>query len=206
MTSPANEKARTATLARTTKETQISMELNLDGAGRGGFDLEIPFFQHMLDHLVKHSGFDLKLHLRGDHEVDCHHSVEDTGLVLGSLLHQAIGDRAGMSRYGHFTLPMDEVLTTVAVDLGGRFQFVCTGADHARAGKFGIYDAELSFEFLEKFAMNARMNLHVMVHYGRNLHHIHESIFKALGRALRQAVAMDPIMGNEVPSTKGVLE
>lgn len=197
---------RKASLERKTKETEIRMSLNLDGEGGARLDTQIPFFNHMLDHLVKYSRFDLDLMLRGDIEIDCHHSVEDTGLVLGSLMREAMGDRAGMSRFGHFTLPMDEVLVTAAVDLGGRYYFKINNPDLLSGGKFGIYDSELSAEFLQKMAMNAKMNLHIMIHYGENLHHIHEAIFKALGKALRMAVQIDPALKGDIQSTKGVLE
>ncbi len=197
---------RQASLNRKTKETEISMTLDLDGRGAAKLDTGIPFFDHMLDHLTKHSHFDLELKLKGDLDIDAHHSVEDAGLVFGSLLHEAVGDRAGMSRYGHFTLPMDEVLVTVAVDLGGRFYFHSENAESMKSGRFGIYDAELSLEFLQKFAMTAKMNLHVVIHYGDNTHHIHEAVFKALGRALRMAVTVDPGMSGVIPSTKGILE
>ncbi len=167
-------------------------------------DTEIPFFEHMLSHLSKHGMIDIDLWLRGDIEIDCHHSVEDTAILMGSMLHKSLGDKAGIFRYGHFTLPMDEVLTTVAVDLGGRFFFQYTGPK--LNGKFGVYDAELTLEFLQKFALNAKMNLHVLIHYGENRHHIHESIFKALGKALRMAIARDEKSDGIIPSTKGLLE
>jgi imidazoleglycerol-phosphate dehydratase len=197
--------ARTAQAARKTSETEISLQIDLDGTGKGVFDTEIPFFDHMLDHIARHGLLDIDLKLRGDLGIDCHHSVEDTAIVFGGLIAQALGDKAGIRRYGHFTLTMDEVLTTVAVDLGGRFNFTYKGPDLTQQGKFGIYDAELTTEFLQKFAMNAKMNLHVLVHYGENRHHIHESIFKALGRALRMAVERDERQKG-VPSTKGMLE
>lgn len=146
----------------------------------------------------------MDLFLRGDIGIDCHHSVEDTAILLGSMIHKELADKKGIFRYGHFTLPMDEVLTTVAVDFGGRFYFNYTGPK--LDGKFGIYDAELSLEFLQKLALNARMNLHVIVHYGENRHHIHESIFKALGKAMRMAIALDTEDPNSIPSTKGMLE
>ncbi|MDH5656356.1 MAG: imidazoleglycerol-phosphate dehydratase HisB [Spirochaetia bacterium] len=190
---------------RKTKETEIDFTLNLYGEGKAVFNTEIPFFEHMLDHVARQSLMDIDLKLKGDIGIDCHHSVEDTGIVFGNLLHQALGDKSGIGRYGHFTITMDEVLATVALDLGGRFSFVWNAPDKIREGKFGIYDAELSLEFLEKFAQNAKMNLHVLVHYGENRHHIHEAVFKALGRALRMAVEMDPRRSG-VASTKGVLE
>jgi imidazoleglycerol-phosphate dehydratase len=191
-------------IERKTNETYIKLKINLDGEGKYTFDTEIPFFEHMLSHISKHSGIDMDLFLRGDLEIDCHHSVEDTGIVFGKLLYEALGDKKGIFRYGHFTLPMDEVLTTVAIDLGGRYHFKYTGPDLSKMGKFGIYDSELTLEFLEKFAMNAKMNLHVLVHYGKNRHHIHESIFKGLGKALKMAISISN--QNIIPSTKGLLE
>ncbi|WCL48622.1 imidazoleglycerol-phosphate dehydratase HisB [Leptospira sp. GIMC2001] len=190
--------------SRKTQETDIRLSLNPRGKGIYKFDTEIPFFDHMLSHIAKHGMMDLDVWLRGDLGIDCHHSVEDTAILLGTTLHKQLGDKAGIRRYGHFTIPMDEVLTTVAVDLGGRFYFKYTGPE--LIGKFGIYDAELSLEFLQKFALNAKMNLHVVVHYGENRHHIHESIFKGLGKALRMALSLDPDAIGEIPSTKGVLE
>lgn len=182
------------------------MGIDLDGTGRYQLDSQIPFFDHMLSHISKHGLIDLELWLRGDTGIDCHHSVEDTAIVFGQLLREALGGRAGLCRYGHFTLPMDETLCTVAVDLGGRFHFSYRGPDSIKMGKFGIYDAELSLEFLQKFAMHAAMNLHVVVHQGDNRHHIHESVFKALGRALRMAASIDPRLDGAVPSTKGLLD
>jgi imidazoleglycerol-phosphate dehydratase len=190
--------------SRKTTETDIQMELNPRGRGVYRFDTQIPFFEHMLSHICKHGLIDMDLYLRGDIEIDCHHSVEDTAILFGTILHKSLGDKKGIFRYGHFTLPMDEVLTTVSVDLGGRYYFKYTGPH--LTGKFGIYDAELSLEFLQKFALNAKMNLHVVVHYGENRHHIHESIFKALGKSLRQAISFDSESLTEIPSTKGVLE
>ncbi|MCB1156380.1 MAG: imidazoleglycerol-phosphate dehydratase HisB [Leptospiraceae bacterium] len=190
--------------ARKTSETDIRLKLNLRGTGKYSFDTEIPFFEHMLSHISKHGLIDLELHLRGDIGIDCHHSVEDTAILLGEMIHKSLGDKKGIFRYGHFTLPMDETLTTVALDFGGRYAFRYTGP--VLEGKFGIYDAELSLEFLQKLAMNARMNLHVLVHYGENRHHIHESIFKCLGKAIRMAVAIDSQNAEHIPSTKGVLE
>lgn len=197
---------RRAEGARKTSETDIRLAIGLDGNGKTNFDTEIPFFEHMLSHIAKHGLIDIDLHLRGDLEIDGHHSVEDTAILFGKLLHDSLGDKKGIRRYGHFTLTMDETLTTVAVDLGGRFNFTYKGPDAINVGKFGVYDAELSLEFLQKFAMNAKMNLHVLIHYGQNRHHLHESVFKALGRALRMAVEVDPRAGDAVPSTKGMLE
>ena len=190
--------------SRKTTETDIKLSLNLYGKGEYLFDTEIPFFEHMLSHICKHGKIDMNLFLRGDIGIDCHHSVEDTAILLGGMIHKLLGTKKGINRYGHFTLTMDEVLTTVAVDLGGRFFYKYTGPE--LIGKFGIYDAELSSEFLQKLALNAKMNIHVVVHYGENRHHIHESIFKALGRALRMAIALDLDSPDSIPSTKGILE
>lgn len=197
---------RVASGKRKTGETDIELKINLDGTGQSKFDTQIPFFEHMLTHISKHGLIDIDLFLRGDLEIDGHHSVEDTGILLGKLFYDGLGDKKGIRRYGHFTLTMDETLTTVALDFGGRFNFTYRGPESIKVGKFGVYDAELSLEFLQKFAMNAKMNLHVLVHYGENRHHIHESVFKALGRALRMAVEIDERGANQIPSTKGVLE
>lgn len=197
---------RRAEGARKTSETDIRMVIGLDGSGKTNLDTEIPFFEHMLSHIAKHGLIDIDLYLRGDLKIDGHHSVEDTAILFGRLMHDSLGDKKGIRRYGHFTLTMDETLTTVAVDLGGRFNFTYKGPDAINVGKFGVYDAELSLEFLQKFAMNAKMNLHVLIHYGENRHHLHESVFKALGRALRMAIEFDPRAGDAVPSTKGMLE
>lgn len=197
--------ARNAQIDRKTNETSISLALNLDGHARMSGENPIPFFEHMLGHIVKYSMFDLELKLKGDIEIDCHHSVEDTAIVFGQALQQSLGNKAGIFRYGSFTLPMDEVLTTVTLDLSGRPYFSYRGEQLKAMGKFGIYDSELTLEFLHKLSIHAAMNLHVQVHYGDNRHHIHESIFKALGFALRQAVAIDSRRANEIPSTKGSL-
>ncbi|MCB1174643.1 MAG: imidazoleglycerol-phosphate dehydratase HisB [Leptospiraceae bacterium] len=198
--------SRTARHERQTSETSIQMDLNLDGRGSARLDTEIPFFEHMLGHICKQSMFDMELDLRGDLAIDGHHSVEDTAIVFGKLLAQALGEKRGIRRYGHFMLPMDEVLVSVAIDLSGRYHFQYTGPDSINTGKFGVYDAELSLEFLRKFAMYAAINLHIIVHYGENRHHIHEGIFKALGKSLRMAVSLDPALGDSILSTKGVLE
>lgn len=192
------------TVTRKTSETDIKLDLNIRGKGLYHFDTEIPFFEHMLSHISKHGAIDINLWLRGDIGIDCHHSVEDSAILMGSTVHEQLGNKAGINRYGHFTLTMDEVLTTVAVDFGGRFFFKYTGPE--LIGKFGIYDAELTLEFLQKFALNARMNLHVLVHYGENRHHIHESIFKAFGRAMKMAIQIDREAEGQIPSTKGMLE
>ncbi|MCS6983787.1 MAG: imidazoleglycerol-phosphate dehydratase HisB [Leptospiraceae bacterium] len=196
---------RMAQTERKTRETSISLKLNVDGEGELKGEIPIPFFAHMLSHLAKYSLFDMEFHITGDLEIDAHHTVEDTAIVLGETLRKALGNKAGIQRYGHFTLPMDEVLTTVAIDFSGRPYFHYQGPALMPMGKFGIYDSELTHEFLHKLSIHAAMNLHVVVHYGQNRHHIHESIFKALGHSLRQAVALDPRRGGDIPSTKGIL-
>ncbi|MFW6155596.1 MAG: imidazoleglycerol-phosphate dehydratase HisB [Planctomycetota bacterium] len=195
--------ARTATIRRSTAETQIDLELNLDGRGAAACTTGVGFLDHMLDHLAKHSLTDITLRATGDLEVDDHHTVEDVAICLGEAFKQALGDKAGIRRYGSATVPMDETLAEVAVDLGGRASFVM----HApfSAGKIGTFDTQLIDEFLRRFAAVAGMNLHVNVPYGTNDHHIAEAIFKALAMALRAAKSVDPDREGEVPSTKGTL-
>ncbi len=193
---------RTAHINRATNETRIDLSLDLDGSGRAELATGIGFFDHMLTLLAKHSLFDLTLRATGDLHVDAHHTVEDVGICFGKALVQALGGKAGIRRYGHFTLPMDETLVTTAVDLGGRPFFVW-GADIPRV-LLGTFDAELAEDFWQAVATNGLLNLHVLVHYGRNTHHLLEAIFKATARALRQAVECDP-RSPGVPSTKGTL-
>jgi imidazoleglycerol-phosphate dehydratase len=194
--------ARTATIDRETAETKIQLTLGVDGSGQANVATGIGFLDHMLTLLAKHAAMDLTVRADGDLHVDQHHTVEDTGICLGQALKQALGDKTGIRRYGHFTLPMDETLATVAVDLGGRFA-IAFQADFP-AAKIGDFDTELVEEFWRAFAANALCNLHILVHYGRNSHHISEAIFKATARALRMAVESDPRMPG-VPSTKGTL-
>jgi imidazoleglycerol-phosphate dehydratase len=194
---------RTASIDRKTAETDIQLTLNVDGSGRADIATGVGFLDHMLTLLAKHGAMDLTIRAKGDLEVDQHHTVEDTGICLGQALKQAIGDKAGIRRYGHFTLPMDETLATVALDLGGRFSLAIK-ADFPSA-KIGDFDTELVEEFWRAFAANALCNLHILVHYGRNSHHISEAIFKATARALRMATESDPRMTG-VPSTKGSLD
>jgi imidazoleglycerol-phosphate dehydratase len=194
--------ARTATIERKTAETNIRLRLNLDGAGQADVATGVGFFDHMLTLFAKHSATDLSVHAEGDLNVDQHHTVEDVGICLGQALKQAAGDKAGIRRYGHFTLPMDESLATVVIDLSGRFALAFR-AD-IPAAKIGDFDSELIEEFWRAFAGNALCNLHILVHYGRNSHHISEAIFKGAARALRMAVESDPRMTG-VPSTKGSL-
>ena len=194
--------ARTATIDRKTAETKIRLELNLDGTGQADIATGVGFFDHMLTLFAKHSATDLSAHAEGDLEVDQHHTVEDVGICLGQALKQAVGDKAGIRRYGHFTLPMDETLATVAIDLSGRYALAFR-AD-IPAAKIGDFDSELIEEFWNAFAGNALCNLHILLHHGRNSHHISEAIFKSTARSLRMAVEPDPRMTG-VPSTKGSL-
>ena|SRR5450631_33955 len=194
---------RRARVERNTKETQIVVEVNLDGTGATDIATPMPFFGHMLDAFGRHSLIDLKIEARGDVPVDGHHTVEDTGICLGQAVREALGDRRGIVRYGDSTLPMDEALVRVAVDFGGRAAFVY-GADALRGRRVGSFDAELAREFFGGFTSTALCNLHMQVHYGENAHHILEGLFKAFARALRTALAVDP-REVSVPSTKGTL-
>lgn len=198
-------------ITRNTKETQIQLALDLDGNGEGRRDTGVPFFDHMLDHVAKHGLFDLDVTAKGDYEIDDHHTVEDVGIVLGKALAQALGDKAGIRRYGDATVPMDEALVLCAVDFSGRGMFCFRNLVFERnrvalAPKVGTFDTELVPEFLRAIAANAGMTLHVQVLAGQNSHHIIEGIFKALGRALREAVEVDARREGAVPSTKGMLE
>ena len=195
---------RRVTLDRNTKETQISVDLELDGTGQRTIDTPLPFLSHMLDAFARHGVFDLAVKARGDIEIDGHHTVEDIGLVLGNAFEQALGDRAGIVRYGWATLPMDEVMVTVAIDFCGRPAFVWKV--QGLEGKWiGTFDCELAKEFFAAFATRAQCNLHVNVHYGGNAHHMIECIFKAFARACDAATRIDPRLGGAVPSTKGTL-
>jgi imidazoleglycerol-phosphate dehydratase len=195
---------RRTRLERNTKETQISIDLALDGSGQRTIDTPVPFLSHMLDAFARHGVFDLEVAAKGDIEIDAHHTVEDIGLVLGNAFEQALGDRAGIVRYGSATLPMDEVLVTVAVDFCGRPAFVWKVA--GLEGKWiGEFDCELTKEFFAAFATRAQCNLHVLLHYGGNAHHTIECIFKAFARACDAATKIDPRLGGAVPSTKGTL-
>jgi imidazoleglycerol-phosphate dehydratase len=194
--------SRTARIRRKTTETDIELELLLDGIGEARVATGIGFLDHMLALLAKHAALDLAVAAVGDLDVDQHHTVEDVGICLGQAFREAIGDKAGIRRYGHFTLPMEETLCTTALDLGGRAYFVFQ-ADFPTY-KIGEFDSELVADFWHAFASNALCNLHIIVHHGRNSHHIAEAIFKATARALRLAVEPDPRLTG-VPSTKGTL-
>lgn len=193
---------RMATIDRKTNETHVRLSLDLDGTGQGTRRSGIGFLDHMLDLFAKHSAIDLQLDADGDLEVDGHHTSEDIGIAIGQAIDQALGNRAGIRRYGHFTLPMDECLVTSAVDLGGRYAFEY----HApiAAEKIGEFDSELVEHFWQSLAANAKCNLHVVLHHGKNGHHIAEAVFKATARAIRMATEADMRMTG-IPSTKGVL-
>jgi len=193
---------RTAEVKRKTGETEIAATVNLDGSGRAEIATGIGFFDHMLTLLARHSLIDLTVKATGDLEVDAHHTVEDAGIVLGQAIDQALGDRAGITRYGAAAVPMDEALATAVIDLGGRPYMVYDA--RYPADQVGEFDVELIREFLIALASNVKMNAHVHVPYGANVHHIAEAIFKSLARALRQAVEPDA-RASGVPSTKGTL-
>ena len=196
--------SRTSNITRKTNETDITLELNLDG-GAYENDTGVGFFDHMLDHIAKHGRLGLNTRATGDTHIDDHHTVEDVGIVLGQAIDEALGDKRGIERYGYAVVPMDESLARVAVDLSGRpamvfrAEFKSFGDDPAAIGRF---DVQLVEEFFNAVMNNAKMNLHIEVPWGENNHHIAEAIFKAFGRALRQAVS---ITGTDIPSTKGSL-
>jgi imidazoleglycerol-phosphate dehydratase len=194
---------RSASVARQTKETQIEVQLDLDGTGRSDIETPLPFLTHMVDQLARHGLIDLRVRASGDVEIDGHHTTEDLGLVLGQCVAKALGDKAGLVRYGWATLPMDEARATCTLDLSGRAHFVWE-VPLPPGAKIGTWDVELAPVFFEAFARGAQCNLHVVMHRGEILHHMVEISFKALARALREAVRVDPrIVG--VPSTKGAL-
>jgi imidazoleglycerol-phosphate dehydratase len=195
-------KKRTAKLKRKTAETDITVELDLDGTGVCNISTGVPFMDHMLDLLSHHSLIDLKICAKGDLEVDYHHTVEDIGLCLGDALNKALGDRKGIMRYGWSLLPMDDALSRVAIDLGGRPYLVLRTA--CRKRKIMEFDVSLIREFLQAFTVQARMNLHVDQLYGDEAHHAYESIFKGLARSLRMACSADP-RNKGIPSSKGKL-
>src|ERR1700723_2519967 len=195
--------ARTATIRRQTKETQIALWTNLDGRGKAEISTGIPFFDHMLDLVARHGGFDLKLKATGDLDVDQHHTVEDVGIALGELVSKALGDRKGINRAGYFVMTMDETLAVVALDLGGRPALVYK--DKVKVRKVGDLQAELVEDFFGGFVNHAGANLHAKVLYGRSNHHKIEAIFKCFARALRYACSKDARLKEQLPSTKGLL-
>jgi len=194
---------RRALVERRTRETDITVEVDLDGTGRTQIDTPLPFLSHMLEQIGRHGAIDLVVKAKGDVEIDGHHTTEDIGIVLGKAVLEALGDRAGIRRYGSATLPMDEALVTVALDLSGRPFFVWRVP--MPKAKLGEFDTELAEIFFEAFARSAQANLHVHLHEGQNLHHIIEISFKALAKALRAATEIDPRSAG-VPSTKGSLD
>ncbi len=194
--------SRTASIDRQTAETKISLKLNIDGTGSSQIATGVGFLDHMLTLFAKHGLFDLEVNCQGDTHIDAHHTTEDIGICLGQAFAKALGDKRGIQRYGHVTLPMEETLVTAAVDLSGR-NFVVFNAPMP-AAKIGEFDSELVEDFWYSFASNALCNYHILLHYGRNTHHIAEAIFKASARALRIATTADARQTG-IPSTKGVL-
>lgn len=198
-----NGKCRTSTVNRRTKETDICCRLNLDGSGKANLDTGIGFFDHMLDGFARHGFFDLDVQVKGDLIVDCHHTVEDTGIVLGEAIAKAVGDKKGIRRYGSMILPMDESLVLCAVDLCGRPYL---SFDHEfTVPRVGSLDTEMVREFFYAISYGAAMNLHLKVLSGGNNHHVIEAMFKSFAKALDEATSHDPRMGNRVLSTKGSL-
>jgi imidazoleglycerol-phosphate dehydratase len=194
---------RTAKINRDTKETQISVEVNLDGTGEASYDIGVPFLEHMLEQVSRHGLFDLNIVAKGDLEIDAHHTVEDVGITLGQALKEALGDKKGIRRYGHAYVPLDGALSRVVLDCSGR-PGLEYNIDYPRA-RVGDFDIDLLGEFFQGFVNHAQVTLHIDNLRGRNAHHIAETIFKAFGRALRMAVEIDPRMQGTLPSTKGAL-
>jgi imidazoleglycerol-phosphate dehydratase len=194
---------RTAQIRRNTKETQIALRLNLDGRGKPEISTGIPFFDHMLDLVTRHGGFDLRLEATGDLNVDQHHMVEDVGIALGEAVNAALGTKRGILRAGYFLMPMDETLAAAAIDLGGRS--FCMIKAKFSAARVGDFQTELVEDFFQGFAQAAHANVHLRVLYGRSTHHQVEALFKAFARALRFAVSRDKRLRNVLPSTKELL-
>ena len=194
---------RTAKLQRNTKETQIRLRLNLDGRGKSDIRTGIRFFDHMLDLVARHGGFDLQINAKGDLDVDQHHTVEDVGIALGEAVTAALGSKKGILRAGYFLMPMDETLAAAAVDLGGRP--FCVVSARFSAARVGDFQTELTEDFFQGFAQAARANVHLRALYGRSSHHQVEAMFKAFARALRFAVSRDRRLRSVLPSTKGLL-
>ena len=194
---------RTATVQRDTKETQIRVSVNLDGTGASRLETGIGFFDHMLDQIARHGLIDLDIHAVGDLHIDGHHTVEDVGITLGQAVAQAVGDKKGLTRYGHAYVPLDEALSRVVVDFSGR-PGLHMDVDF-KAGTIGAFDTQLTFEFFQGFSNHAGVSLHIDNLKGHNAHHQAETIFKAFGRALRMAMTLDPRSLGVIPSTKGSL-
>ena len=194
---------RIATVQRDTKETQIRVSVNLDGTGVSKLDTGIGFFDHMLDQIARHGLIDLDIHAAGDLHIDGHHTVEDVGITLGQAVAQAVGDKKGLTRYGHAYVPLDEALSRVVIDFSGR-PGLFMDVDF-KAGTIGAFDTQLTFEFFQGFSNHAGVSLHIDNLKGHNAHHQAETIFKAFGRALRMAMTLDPRSLGVIPSTKGSL-
>ena len=198
-----SKQQRVATVTRDTQETQITLAINLDGSGVAKLSTGLPFFEHMLTQVARHGLFDIEVDATGDLEVDAHHTVEDVGIVLGQAVDQAVGDKAGLVRYGHAYVPLDEALSRAVVDLSGR-PGLTYQVDYVRS-RVGDFDVDLLREFFQGFVNHAQVTLHLDNLRGDNAHHQAETLFKAFGRALRMAVGLDPRMGSQIPSTKGSL-
>jgi imidazoleglycerol-phosphate dehydratase len=194
---------RSTKVSRNTLETQINIELNLDGSGKSGFDTGLPFLDHMMDQIARHGLLDLNIAAKGDLHIDAHHTVEDIGITLGQAFNQAVGDKKGLRRYGHSYIPLDEALSRVVLDISGRPGLVFN-CEFVR-GNVGEFDVDLIKEFFQGFVNHALVTVHVDNLAGDNAHHQAETIFKAFGRALRMALEMDPRMAGVMPSTKGTL-
>ncbi|MBL6691470.1 MAG: imidazoleglycerol-phosphate dehydratase HisB [Pseudomonadales bacterium] len=194
---------RTAEIERNTLETQITVGVNLDGTGERSFETGLPFLEHMLDQVARHGLVDLKIHAKGDLEIDAHHTVEDIGITLGQAVNKAIGDKKGIRRYGHAYVPLDEALSRVVVDFSGRPGLEYS-VDFVRS-TVGEFDVDLFYEFFQGFVNHAQVTLHIDNLKGGNAHHQIETVFKAFGRALRMAIEPDPRMSDVTPSTKGSL-
>lgn len=196
-------KARKALIERKTTETNVSVELNLDGDGKGKISTNIPFLDHMLNLFARHGLFDLNIEAEGDIEIDFHHTIEDIGIVLGQVISQAVGDKKGIKRYGSALIPMDETLASVALDLSGR-PYLVYNITLPRKGRIKEFDTDLIEDFFQALVNNSGITLHINLQYGRNVHHIYEAIFKAFARALDEATSIDNRVSG-VPSTKGKL-
>jgi imidazoleglycerol-phosphate dehydratase len=194
---------RIATVQRRTLETQITVQLNLDGNGKSLFDIGVPFLEHMLDQVTRHGLIDLEIFAKGDLHIDAHHTVEDLGITLGQAFTKALGEKRGIRRYGHAYVPLDEALSRVVIDLSGRPGLVFN-VNFPRP-QIGGFEVDLFYEFFQGFVNHASVTLHIDNLCGRNAHHIAETIFKAFGRALRMAVEIDPRLQHVIPSTKGSL-
>ena len=200
---PKKASERRATIKRHTNETQIEVTINLDGSGQGDFNTGIPFLEHMIDQIARHGMIDINIKAKGDLDIDAHHSAEDIGITLGMAIKKALGDKKGITRYGHAYVPLDEALSRVVIDFSGR-----PGIEHHvdyNRETVGNFDTELFHEFFQGFVNHALVTLHIDNIRGRNSHHIAETIFKAFGRAVRMAITDDPRMQGTIPSTKGSL-